>query len=463
MVIERLKNLEGNSRRHFLRFAAAAGAVYGLDRARVLDVVSGSAGSAMADDSCATTNRSIHIIGGNGGFSWFQLLFPHVEIATSTDPSFAFHAQGQAIKATDTDNPFYFAPETPWQKLDKGKRVSAFMAGTNQTHTTTPSTAATLGAGQSLLAGVAAIQRATPSLLPVIGLTPISFGSAPGAPDVATVANADGMVQLFNSAASQAILQQPADAALFEAYYKAFAGFDRAAGRPTWAAPLRTGKASANFLGKNLATQLAPAASDLTNYGIDSGTPTKLSEIGKALITSVRAFKLGLTQAVVIPAMMDDPHGAFADMPTLLATVKQLGGMLDQFMSDMAQIQDPVCSNTTLADNLVITVHGDTPKDPRNRDGWPDGTPDNSNWLYVMGNGYLKTGWFGGVHADGSTSGFDPTSGKDMPGQSADTTSAAAGAAAAYAVAKGDIKRVQDFYTGPALDGIINANPLLGG
>jgi hypothetical protein len=464
MVIERLKNLEGRSRRNFLRFAGALGALYALDRAKVLDVISDSAGTAMADNSCAATMRSVHIVGGTGGFAWFQLLFPQVEIATTTDAGqqsmFAFHAPGQAVMATDTDKPFVYAPETPWQKLDKGKRISAFMAGTNQTHTPTPSAAATLGSGQSLLAGIAAIQSQTPSLLPVIGVSPISFGTAPGAPDVAAVANADGMVQLFNSAASQAILAQPSDAALFEAYYKAFTAFDRAAGAPTWAVPLRTGKASANLLGKNLAAQLAPTATDLTNYGIDGSTPTKLSEIGKALITSVKAFQLGLTQAVVIPAMLDDPHGAFADMPTLQMTVKMLGGMLDQFMTDMAAVQDPLCMNSTMADDVVITFHGDTPKDPRTRDGWPDGTPDNSNWLFVMGNGYLKTGWFGGVHADGSTSGFDPTTGKDMPGQSSDATSASAGAAAAYAVAKGDIRQVMNFYNGPALDGIINTTPV---
>jgi hypothetical protein len=460
MVIERLKNLDGTSRRSFLRFAAAAGAVFALDRAKVLDVLADTSGTAMADDSCATTLRSVHIVAGDGGFAWFTLLFPHVDIATSNDPNFAFHAKGQAVKASDTDKPFYFAPETPWQDLDKGKRISAFMAGTNQTHTATPGSASTIGAGQSMLAAVAAIQRATPSLLPVIGINPIAFGSAPGAPDIATVGNADGMVQLFNSAASQAILQKPKDAALFEAYYKAFAAFDKAADRPTWARQLRTGKSSANFLGKNLASQLAPSAADLTRYGIDSGTPTKLSEIGRALITAVKAFKLGLTQSVVMPAMRDDPHGAFQNMANLQMTVKMLGGMLDAFLGDLGMIQDPLCTSRTMADDVVLTIHGDTPKDPRNMNGWPDGTPDNSNWMYVMGNGYLKTGWFGGVKADGSTAGFDPTTGADVPNQASNMTSGAASAAVAYAVAKGDMKRVRDFYTGPGIDGIVNANPL---
>jgi hypothetical protein len=460
MVIERLKNLDGSSRRNFLRFTAAAGAVLALDRAKVLDVIADSAGTAMADNACAANCRSVHIVAGDGGFSWFQLLWPHVEIATSNDPGFAFHAQGQQVKAKDTDKPFYYAPQSPWQGLDKGKRISAFMAGTNQTHTPTPMSAASVGAGQSMLAVIAAIQRATPSLLPVIAIDPVNFGTAPGAPDVAKVGNADGLVQLFNSAASQAILSTPKDAALFEAYYKAFLGLDKAAGRPTWARPLRTGKASANFLGKNLAAQLAPSDQDLKNYGIDGGTPTKLSEIGRALITTTKAFKLGLTQSVIFPAMRDDPHGAFQDMAMLNATVGALGTMLDAFLTDLLAIPDPLCTARSLADDVVLTVHGDTPKDPRDNNGWPDGTPANSNWLYVMGNGYLKTGWFGGVRADGSVDGFDPSTGKDVPGQTSDMTSDAAGAAAAFAVAKGDMKRVRDFYTGPGIDGIVNANPL---
>ncbi|MEO5725492.1 MAG: hypothetical protein ABI134_21625, partial [Byssovorax sp.] len=215
-----------------------------------------------------------------------------------------------------------------------------------------------------------------------------------------------------------------------------------------------------NFLGKNLAAQLLPSAQDLTDYGIDGGTPNKLREIGRALITTSKAFRMGLTQSVIMPAMRDDPHGAFANMGTLQSTVGTLGKILDAFLVDLGAQQDPACTSRSLADNVVMTFHGDTPKDPRNRNGWPDGTPANSNWLYVMGNGYLKTGWHGGVRADGSVDGFDPSTGKDMPGQPSDATSAAAGAAAAFAVSKGDMKRVRDFYTGPSIDGIVNVNPL---
>ena len=88
-------------------------------------------------------------------------------------------------------------------------------------------------------------------------------------------------------------------------------------------------------------------------------------------------------------------------------------------------------------------MHGDTPKDPLDKSGWPDGTPNNANWIYVMGNGLIKTGWFGGVRANGTTDGFDPATGETIPNQQANATSAAAGAAVAFAVAKGDMKRVR--------------------
>lgn len=456
-----LKNLEGPSRRRFLRWATAAGALLAVERSRFLTVLDDNAGLAMAQDaSCSLTNKSVHIVAGDGGFAWFQLLWPHIEIAASGNNNFAFHAYGQETAATDTDKPFTLGPEAPWRDFDKSKRVSAFMSGNNQTHTPTPGSAATLGGNQTLLATCASIQRTTPSLLPIIGITPVNFGAAPGAPAITTVPNADGMVQLFNSAASRAILQEPEDAALYEAYYKALLGLNKAASRPTQLRGLRVGKQAASFLGQNLSSQLAVTDADMTRYGVDGGTPNKLRNLARALIVTSKAFKLNLTQSVVIPAMRDDPHGAFGDMGTLRSTISSLGKILDTFMADLAGMDDPACSAKTLADAVVMTVHGDTPKDPRNRNGWPDGTPNDSNWIYAMGNGFIKTGWFGGVRANGNTDTFDPTTGNTVPNAQSTTTSASAGAAVAFAVAKGDMRRVEDFYNGPSIEGIVNINPI---
>ncbi len=456
MADERLKNLRGSGRREFLKWGSAVAAALGLERSRYLNILGDTAGVAMADTaSCANTARSVHLVGGNGGFAWFQLIWPHVDIAKQTGGNFAFHAPGKAVAAA-MDKPFMYAPESPFQKLAKGKQISAFMSGMNQTHTDTPGAANEISQGVGMIAAIAAIQSANPTLIPTIAVNPFVFGTAAGAPSVATVPNAAGLVDLFNSAASRTLLQGPANAALNEAYYKAFLGLNAAAGRQTMVKGYQAGKVAANLLGKNLADALKPTTADLAAYGVGAGTPTSISDMANALITGVRAFKLGLTSMLVIPAFRDDPHGAFGagvDAPT--TRVAALGKLLDGFMTDCANAPDPSCSSKSLADNLVMTVHGDTPKDPRNRGGWPDGTPQNANWLYVMGNGYLKTGWFGGIPATGAINGFDPTTGENVPGQASTVTTNAAAAAAAYAVAKGDMRRVQDFYRGPALNGII--------
>lgn len=461
MVDDRLKYLEGPARRNFIRWATAAGAFLALDRSKVLDVIADTAGSGMADAAtCVVTNRSVHLVGGVGGFAWFQLLWPHVEIAKANNPQFAFHANGRSTDALDTDKPFVHAPEAPWQKLDKRRRISAFMAGKNQAHLDAPDGGLTLSSGNDLLATVAAIQSDLPSLLPVIAIKPFPFGMARGAPSVASVADADGMVELFNSAASRQTLAVENDANLFEAYYYAFLRLNAAATLPTRRRALSIGEVSANFLGRNLAAQLSPSMDDITRYDIGGGTESKILEIGKALITTAKAFKLGLTQSIIIPAMLDDPHGAFGDAVGLERTVKKLGKVLDEFMNDLIAIPDPLCVSRSLADNVILTVHGDTPKDPLVRGAWPDGTPGDSNWIYVMGNGHLKTGWFGGIKANGSIFGFDPATGDDIPNQSSMATSAAASAAVAFAVAKGDMRRVQDFYNGPSIAGIVNQSPV---
>ncbi len=455
MADQRLKDLRGSGRRDFLRWSATVAAVLGLERARFLNVVSDTAGTALADQvACPTTNRSVHLVAGNGGLAWFQLLFPHTDVALNGGNNAAFHALGKAKKATGTDQPLVYAPESPFQTLGPKKQISAFMAGNNETHTSTPQSAATISTGTGMIAAIAAIQQANPTLLPVIGVNPIVFGVAPGAPGVATVANSSGLVDLFNSAASRTLLQSPAASNLNDAYYRAFLNLNAAAGRKTLQKPGDTGKVAANLLGKNLSSQLQPSAADDTRYGI-SGAKTNIVEIGRALCTAAKAFKLGLTSSLIIPAMRDDPHGAFNNMGQLQANVVALGKIFDAFMADCAATPDPSGCGKSLADGIVMTIHGDTPKDPTNRNGWPDGTPQNSNWMYVFGNGYLKTGWFGGVTAKRTVMGFDPATG-NQANQGSGATAAAAAAAAAYAVAKGDLRRVQDFYRGGPITGIIN-------
>ena len=132
--------------------------------------------------------------------------------------------------------------------------------------------------------------------------------------------------------------------------------------------------------------------------------------------------------------------------------------MLTAFYADLATAQDPACSGTTLDKNTILTVHGDTPHDPLVQNAWLDATPGNSNWMYVMGGGYLRTGWFGQVHADASVDGFDPTSGATIPSPTSaqnNISTLAAGAAVAYAVSQGNTNLVSAYYSGPPYTGIV--------
>jgi hypothetical protein len=481
MANPRIKDLRGRDRRNFLRLVGAAGAAFAVERSKVLDYVLDQGGSAMADTLCNTTNRSVHLIGGNGGAAWFQLLWPHLIMADPNNfaKGYAYHAFGATspVVGVNGHHDMLYGPEAPWMEggLPKPKRyVTAMMAGQDETHTQTPITPAVVASNASMLGTVASIQRATPCLLPVIGVQPVNLGDAPGAPAMATVPDATGMVELFNSAASQLTLLADEDKALYETYYKAILGVREASGRPTYRRHLETGKTAANLIGRNLAAQLMPSQQDLTSYGVvalaqtlgaNDVATTKLTNVAKALATAAKAFKLGLTNCVIIALspgatseqLFVDPHDAPNNMTRITATCTAFGQMLNAFYNELGLYDDPSCNGTKLADSTIMTFHGDTPHTPLQFSAWPDATPASSNWMYVMSNGYLKAGWFGRVKEDkNSSDGFDPTTGALVEGKKSVETSTAAGAAVAYAVAKGDIAKVKEYYSGPAIDGLIN-------
>ncbi len=447
------------SRRSLIKWSVAAGAALAIPRWKVYELLGGAGGVALADEAaCHPTNRSVHLIGGNGGLAWFQLLWPHNDVAAARNAGFAWHAIGEETLAPGTDRPLTLGPEAPWRGLDGRKQVTALMSGSNETHTQTPSTSSTIGAGTSLFAACAAMQTTNPTLVPAIAIDNAPFGAAPGAPRVSRVGAAEQIVSLFNSAASRAggVLEQRADAELYDASYKALLSLNAAAGMPTTLRPFATGKTASSLLGTNLASALQVNDADRARYGIGPATQTKLSEMATALIITAKAFAMGLTSSVMVPVLRDDPHGAFNDMNNLRSTTLGIGQILQAFYDDLMTLEDASCAGQTLADSVVISIHGDTPKTPLNRNGWPDGTPGNSNWVYVLGNGHLKTGWFGGIDRAGNASAWDPRTG-EAAAMPSEQTAMAASAAIAYAVARGDMRRVSEFYRGTELTGVIRA------
>jgi hypothetical protein len=461
MVDQRLKELRGPGRREFLRWSATVAACLGLERARFLNVLGDTAGTAAADTAaCANTNRLISIVDGNGGLSNWTQVFPILKAIGSTNAMYSHYALGKGVAATGYDKPYSYAPDSPWQTNSKWK-ISAFVGGNNETHTSAPMSAISLGPN-GMLASAAAIQQANPTLLPVMAVGGIQFGAAPGAPAVAAVGAANQLVDLFNSAASRALLQQPANGGLAEAYYKAFIGLNAAAGRTTIAKQYGVGKVSMNLLSKNLSEQLTPTAADQALLGLSGTSPGAVTQMGNAMITTVKAFSLGLTSMLVMRGFNNDPHGMFANGDAqAMATAQAMGKMLTG-IHDLAKSRpDPSCSAKTLADSIVMSWSGDTYKNPFNRNGWGDGTQNGSNLLYVMGAGQLKSGWFGDLDPAAGAVGWDQTTGAasgTYNGRGAELGASAA-AALLYAVSKGDARRVADFYNGKALgEGIVNLN-----
>jgi hypothetical protein len=390
-------------------------------------------------------------VAGNGGAAWFQLLWPHNDIAAANNTQFAWHRPGESMLVSGTDKPLTVGPDTPFRDLAPNKQMTAFQCGNNETHTANPVSVTGLN-GNNIISVASALQASAPSVIPMITIGVVDAGTAPGAARPANVNNADGVVNLFNSAASRAggLLSNQADATLYKAHYDAFAQLNRAANRSTTKTSYLTASSAAQFLGTNLAAKLQITQEDLTRYGIDGTTRANVRDIGRAFIVAVKAFKMGLTNSVSLPAMRDDPHGAFADgssqsVPPMLKKV------FDGFMNDLKNTVD---DNTgqVLADDTVITICGDTTKSPLNRGGWPDGTPNNSNVLWVYGAGHLKSGWFGGTVRGGQAQGFDANG--NTAAYNGGTTARYALASVAFAVAKRDERAISTFANGLTIGGV---------
>lgn len=446
-------------RRSFIRWSMAAGAALGLQRWQVFEILEASSGKALAQDAaCAPSNRSLHVVAGTGAIAWFNLLWPHNDIAAARNDAYAWHAIGLEERVSGTHKPLTVGPQTPWRGLPPNRQVTCMMAGTNETHTVAPSSHLNVAMNTGLFASCASIQTANPTLTPVIAVDDVPYRNAPGAPRVARVGSADDIVQLFNSAASRegGILRDPRNADLFRASYSAWLSMRAAANVPTMRDGHAAGTMSARLIGENLADLLRPTDADLARYGVMPTTREQNREFARGLIVAAKAFIHGLTSCVILPAFKDDPHGAFTNMSVLEANVTAMGSALEAFLADLSAVEDPTCGGSTIGENTVVTIHGDTPKNPMVRAAWPDGTPGNSNWCYVLGAGHLHAGWFGGVMRDGTVLGWNPTTGADDPSMGSGATSEAAAAAIIYAVAKGDMRRVNDFYRGADIGGVVN-------
>jgi hypothetical protein len=445
------------TRRALIKWSVAAGAALGVSRAKIFEILERAAGRDTAFAAAENpTHRSVHLVAGNGGLAWFTAFWPHNDIAAAVPAGAAVKPGGTLVQGTD--NPLTLSVDAPWKTLPAQNQVTAFLCGVTETHTRQPQSVVDLN-GSNIFSVASALQSSSPSVIPIITIGDVDVGTAAGAARPANVGSGDGIVGLFNSAASRAggLLSNTSDAALYKAHFDAFAQLNRAANRSTTKMAYSTASSAAQFLGTNLSAKLQIQQADLDRYGINGNTRSNVAQIANALIVSVKAFQMGLTNSVVLPAMDDDPHGAW-DGGDINIVPAQMQQVFNAFMSDLQNTTDSVTMKA-LADDTVITIHGDTPKDPLTKAGWLDSTPNNTNVVFVYSAGDLKSGWFGSIDRSGNAKGFDQTGAATTynPGN----TAKYAMASIAYAIAKRDDRAISSFANGITVSGVFGRPKLL--
>lgn len=482
-------DLHGASRREFVQAVMTASAVLGLGPSRAFELLEEMGGSALAQ-AAQVPRRSVNIVAGTGAFSWFHFLWPAPKVISSFRAEYSYDDPNRATRIVAADSgylegrPLYVRNmngKKLWDKYGERKLVSAFVAGSPNAHQVAPTVANNtntipngVGGAVGLFAASAAIQGTLKALVPAIGIrntdgTAMPYGSAGGAPAVASVADANSMVGLFSSAAARLVtrLKNTNNQQLFDLYYKAFLGLTRTADKATFSRAYADAKLAVELLSKNLGEQLRPKAGQTAMWcGGMAPVNEKVDAMVQSLIVTANAFKLGLTAQVSFPVFNDDPHSAFAQLPTTLKIVDQIHSMFEFFLDELSTTNDPAFPSRKLSDTVVITVHGDTGKRPFDKSNWPDDPP--ANWIYCMSQGRIKPGWYGDMVPPNNTgvgvgtrTNWNPQTGQNDGNIGNQIALEGALASILYAVANGDDRRVRDFYTANAYGG--TQNPLLSG
>lgn len=526
----KLKDIRHNRRRTFLKLATTVAAAVGIERTRLLNFLADEGGHGLAEAAVSTYGRSLLVPAPNGSQAWFQELWPVADVAIKAcqnvsvsglssnfggfssylyTSQYGYNPQGgyrgTYVAGKDSsavslpggvkswmggDRSFFYGPHAPWFNHSTGTPkypVTAFMSGKDETHTEFPMSQLSLSGNSTMQAALASLSSAGSSaVVPVLGIDPVRYGRAPGAPDIATVPNSAGMIDLFNSAAGQFTLATKDDQELFEKYYQAFLGLRASSERSNWAPQMQISKNAARLIGLNFASQLTPTNLDLVDFGIQeminsSNSPGYMSasqlrgieEFGRTLIIVAKAFALGLSKTAIVAlspgptsdTTFTDPHATFNNISQMTQgrnTTKHLGKILDGFYNYLSEKTDPENPTEKLDRNTVFVAYGDTPHTPLIGSGWPDATPDACNWTYVMDpKGNIKNGWFGHCYANRTNGknavGFDPLTGKDDATKSSDQVSIFASAAAVYAVSNGDSNKTAEYGVSPNnILGLIN-------
>jgi hypothetical protein len=441
------------TRRALIKWTLAAGAGLGVARSKVHEILEKHAGKETAQAASSSPFRLMLTImeGGGGLANWTQVI-PFEGIAAAKNPTFSWVGgtngdMGQSFAGTAF--PLWNYAGNPFASLPAERQVSAFMGGTNTTHSS-GAQIGTFGLGGMGIAAYAATLQgpALPSIIPALAIGTAVNGPVP----FASAGNVAGAVNLFDSVASRAggLLAVTNQADLFTAHYQILSSLNRVAKNPIQAGAYTTAQGAAKFLGKNLAAELTVTPADLASFGA-TGASNGAIRYAQALAFSLKAFKLGLTSNISFSGYQNDPHGFF-DQGDSATEPQVFRKILQTFLEKAAATTDPL-TGQSLDRNIVLAVHGDTYKSPTNRGGWGDGTPNNSSVVYVYSSGDIKPGWHGNVSAAGATTTDD--AGKPVAYNGANGL-AVAMSSIAYAVAKRQSREVQSYTGATKYDAHVN-------
>lgn len=448
------------SRRALIGWMTAAGAALSVPLWKVWEIIEGTHGTAWAQDaSCIPTNRAVIADFGVGSLSWMTQVFPVYDVGQNGSGNVSYLFMNNRGGPVDgTTNPLWASPagQLAMAPISNPAKFgpTLMMGGTNQTHTRQSTAGVLTDRGNSVMASATVLQFSNPQIIPAINVSNYLYGSAPGAASVTSVGNADGMVDLFNSAATRAggVLSEEPNAALFKAHYDALLSLNKVAGLETTERPFGVGKTAGFVVGKNFAELLQPSFDDLTRYGLDgstdngAGLDARVQEFGKFMITTAKMFKNGLSSITMGNFFNDDPHGAFNQIQASSDRAMSIGRIIGAFLADLSE-DDPYCPGTPIFQNTVLAIQGDTTKNMLNSGGWPDGSVGGSNWTWAWLAGRGKTGQFGEILTNGSSSGWNPDTGELDGNFNSTMLSSHVAGTLLHAIARGDERAVQSFGT----------------
>lgn len=435
------------TRRSFLKGRATAAMASTIGCAEALRPNPSDAQVDNNNDTAATPEgpptkplQTLHIVGPNGSSSWFQQLWPHVEVAQADTPSIngntsnklPYHeaaSAGTHIAAANGNNEWFASSKAPWMESGspvEGMELTAMMTGRDETLSTEPNTAATFSGTEGLLSAIAAIQATdSNATLPVTGIYQVTgdddiYGQDTGSPAISRVDDNAAFLSLYQNNASVDLTPTNEEKVAF--------GID-----------------------------------DLASVDLTTTQRDGLQAFGERAIMAAKALSQGLSDSVTLTlsngpstdTSWTTPLDAFntaANYTRSRNVMTTFQNILNGFYEHMNAVDHPDGSGTR-ADHTLITIHGDTPKNSHRSSNWPDATSgDSANWIYVFAKGFLKQGWFGRVHVEANgncsagasgndtacSSGFNGSTGVDDTNIASTNTTLITSSAIAYAVARGD-------------------------